>query len=155
MFRVPPVPESGLRLLSLDGGGVRGLSSLAILRSLMSGINADARPKPCKYFDSIGGASTRGLIAIVLGHLRLGVEECMDAYVGMMYRMLEKKKHRVTLVGTLHGRFNSDEVEKYVRAVLVRLGMEESTLLKEDAGVDNGEIGQAKAICRVFDCAAS
>jgi patatin-like phospholipase/acyl hydrolase len=61
------------RILSLDGGGVRGLSSLLILRDIMEDIEnmtgAEATPKPCEYFDLIGGTSTGGLIAIMLGLL--------------------------------------------------------------------------------------
>ena len=66
-----------LRLLSLDGGGVRELSSLYILKDLMRQIareytssNPDApeiSPRPCEYFDLIGGTSTGGLIALMLG----------------------------------------------------------------------------------------
>jgi hypothetical protein len=47
-------------VLSLDGGGVRGLSSLAILDSLMRKINPENPPKPCQVFDMIGGTSTGG-----------------------------------------------------------------------------------------------
>jgi Patatin-like phospholipase len=63
------------RILSLDGGGVRGLSSLLILREVMEEIGrrsgAANTPLPCQYFDLIGGTSTGGLIAIMLGRLRM------------------------------------------------------------------------------------
>jgi patatin-like phospholipase/acyl hydrolase len=49
-----------LRLLAFDGGGVRGLSSLIILQQLMETIDLDSPPKPCDYFDMIGGTSTGG-----------------------------------------------------------------------------------------------
>ena len=49
-----------LCLLSLDGGGVRGLSSLMLLKHLMEQINPDSPPKPCHLFDMIGGTSTGG-----------------------------------------------------------------------------------------------
>jgi patatin-like phospholipase/acyl hydrolase len=54
------MPGSDLRLLALDGGGVRGLSALIILQELMEKINPDCPPKPCDYFDMIGGTSTGG-----------------------------------------------------------------------------------------------
>lgn len=56
-----------LRLLSLDGGGVRGLSSLIILKFIMESISLEEKRlnlrdpmddtplKPCDYFDLIGG----------------------------------------------------------------------------------------------------
>lgn len=49
-----------LRLLGLDGGGVLGLSSLMILQQLLPTIDPDSPPKPCDYFDLIGGTSTGG-----------------------------------------------------------------------------------------------
>jgi patatin-like phospholipase/acyl hydrolase len=51
---------SDLRLLALDGGGVRGLSALMILEQLMEAIDPNSPPKPCEYFDLIGGTSTGG-----------------------------------------------------------------------------------------------
>jgi len=54
---------------------VRGLSSLLILREIMEEIQrrsgAEDTPLPCEYFDLIGGTSTGGLIAIMLGRLRM------------------------------------------------------------------------------------
>lgn len=58
--------ESGICLLSLDGGGVRGLSSLYILQSIMHRLNGERNKmglpdvKPCDIFDLIGGTSTGG-----------------------------------------------------------------------------------------------
>jgi patatin-like phospholipase/acyl hydrolase len=58
------MPGKDLRLLSLDGGGVRGLSSLMILKQLMETISVNPREpcKPCDYFDMIGGTSTGGYV---------------------------------------------------------------------------------------------
>jgi len=61
-----PVDTTGLCLLSLDGGGVRGLSTLYILKSIMDRLNhargeKNLPPvKPCEVFDLIGGTSTGG-----------------------------------------------------------------------------------------------
>ena len=65
------MPEHELRLLALDGGGVRGLSTLQILKQLMDTIDPESPPKPCDYFDMIGGTSTGGLVVIALLDLRL------------------------------------------------------------------------------------
>jgi patatin-like phospholipase/acyl hydrolase len=61
-----PLDTSGLCLLSLDGGGVRGLSTLYILKGLMTQLNDKRQSdglgpvKPCNVFDLIGGTSTGG-----------------------------------------------------------------------------------------------
>jgi patatin-like phospholipase/acyl hydrolase len=59
-----PLDKEGLCLLSLDGGGVRGLSTLYILKILMCQLNKKKGNtrllKPCDVFDLIGGTSTGG-----------------------------------------------------------------------------------------------
>ena len=49
-------------------------------------------PKPCDYFDLIAGTGTGGLIAIMLGRLRLDLETCKDVYVRMTKRVFETDK---------------------------------------------------------------
>jgi patatin-like phospholipase/acyl hydrolase len=62
------VGQTGLCLLSLDGGGVRGLSTLHILERLMKQLNHERQKigapalKPCELFDLIGGTSTGGYV---------------------------------------------------------------------------------------------
>ncbi|KAH8921081.1 FabD/lysophospholipase-like protein, partial [Atractiella rhizophila] len=76
-----------LRVLSLDGGGTRGLMILVILQELMDLIRRASglpfTPKPCDYFDLICGSSTGGLIAILLGRLQMDVETAKDTYLDM------------------------------------------------------------------------
>lgn len=86
-------------ILALDGGGIRGYSSLLIMRSLMHQIyiwektleeregkiegeelGEEDALLPCHYFDFMYGTSTGGLIAIMLGRLRMRIEECLEAY---------------------------------------------------------------------------
>jgi patatin-like phospholipase/acyl hydrolase len=65
------MPEHDFRLLALDGGGVRDLSTLQILKQLMDTIDPESPPKPCDYFDIIGGTSTGGLVLLTLLDSRL------------------------------------------------------------------------------------
>ena len=61
-----PLDTDGLCLLSLDGGGVRGLSSLLILKDVMAQLSSEREDgeilKPCDVFDLIGGTSTGGCV---------------------------------------------------------------------------------------------
>ncbi|KAI8227165.1 Vegetative incompatibility protein HET-E-1 [Colletotrichum sp. SAR 10_77] len=66
-----------IRLLSLDGGGIRGISSILVLKEVMRQVNVDRKPEdhlqPWQVFDLIGGTSTGGIIALMLGCLRIFV----------------------------------------------------------------------------------
>ena len=84
-----------------DGGGVRGYSMLILLQELMyktynetegKAPTKEQIPKPCDYFDLIGGTGTGGLIAIMLGRLRLDLETCKNVYVRMTKRVFETDK---------------------------------------------------------------
>jgi hypothetical protein len=77
--------------INLDGGGIRGVSSLLILRDLMSKINSQiehATPagetlqhvEPHHIFELVAGTSTGGLIAIMLGKLNMSLDDCIAAY---------------------------------------------------------------------------
>ena len=55
-------PKRGLRLLSLEGGGIKGLALIWQLRALE---RAAGRPIH-ELFDLIGGVSTGGIIALGL-----------------------------------------------------------------------------------------
>ena len=65
---VDPLDETGLCLLLLNGGGVRGLSTLLILKALMDRVNVErhaqrqASAKPFELFDLISRTSTGGYV---------------------------------------------------------------------------------------------
>ncbi|KAJ7438604.1 hypothetical protein FB451DRAFT_159273 [Mycena latifolia] len=77
-------PDKGVRVLSLDGGGAGALSELLILDRIMYQIQAilgsDTTPAPCDYFEIIGGSGTGGIIALMLGRLRMSIAASISAY---------------------------------------------------------------------------
>jgi hypothetical protein len=90
-----------LLTFSIDGGGVRGYSMLIIIQELMhrTFVETEGRaprrheiPKPCDHFDLIFGTGTGGLIAIMLGRLRLDLETCKEVYVRMTRKVFETDK---------------------------------------------------------------
>ncbi|KAL2023104.1 hypothetical protein VTK56DRAFT_3710 [Thermocarpiscus australiensis] len=90
-----------LRILSLDGGGVRGYSMFLILQEVMhrTFVEIEGRaprrseiPKPCDHFDLIVGTGTGGLIALMLGRLRLDIETCKELYVRLTRMVFETDK---------------------------------------------------------------
>jgi patatin-like phospholipase/acyl hydrolase len=131
-----PLETQGLCLLSLDGGGVRGLSTLYILKGLMDQLSAESpdgrEVKPCEVFDLIGGTSTGGLIAIMLGRLELSVDECIEAYTDLMARVFKHSKlSPVSLTGNVRARFDSKELEKAIQEVIISRGGKETDKLND------------------------
>ncbi|GFF61344.1 putative Pfs, NB-ARC and TPR domain protein (JCVI) [Aspergillus udagawae] len=147
-----PIDTTGLCLLSLDGGGVRGLSSLYILKSIMDRLNHvrkdDKLPpvKPCEVFDLIGGTSTGGLVAIMLGRLEMDVDKCIDAYSELAAVVFGEKLSSIPLnfKGDITPQFDSAKLESAIQKVI-----EDSGASKKDLFNDGTERG-----CRTFVCTA-
>ncbi|KAL5635602.1 hypothetical protein ACGC1H_004415 [Rhizoctonia solani] len=142
----------GLRLLSLDGGGIRGLSSLLILKEIMGRIKRDEGlpeiPRPCDYFDLIGGTSTGGLIAIMLGRLRMSVSDAIEAYVKLSDRIFSQHKHKWQ-----EGKFKASLLENAIKEIV----SEQSSSDGEDTRMFDPLLqgnSQSKG-CRAFVCALS
>lgn len=123
----------GVRLLSLDGGGVRGYSSLLILQSLMHQINSDNPPKPCDVFDMIGGTGTGGygchfplvaktdsfsLIAIMLGRLEMTVDECINAYIILSEYVFQKPRQPFDWRLKVKPRYISKNLEEAIKHIV-------------------------------------
>ncbi|KAE9377601.1 hypothetical protein N431DRAFT_541303 [Stipitochalara longipes BDJ] len=141
-------PEA-VRILSFDGGGVKGLASLLILqrifRTLQRLENLPDLPRPCDYFDLIGGTSTGGLIAIMLGRLRMTIPECIEIFKHIsksvfgdnpgMFRRVAKQ-----MAGKPF--FNAQALEKAIKELLTARGIDPDALFKES---DDPK-------CKVFVC---
>jgi uncharacterized protein len=87
------------KLLALDGGGIRGVLSLEILRKLenvLRSANGNADYRLADYFDYISGTSTGGIIAAGLA-IGMSVDEILDFYKQSGAEMFEpaKLRHRL------------------------------------------------------------
>ncbi|KAA6415805.1 MAG: hypothetical protein FRX48_00523 [Lasallia pustulata] len=144
----------GLCLLSLDGGGVRGLSALYILQGLMTRVNklrkARGEPavKPFEVFDLIGGTSTGGLIAIMLGRLEMDVDECIQTYKCLLETIFKSKSLiPVTIKGKTKARFDSNILRQSIEDI-IRKHIDTS----RDPATELLNNGQVKD-CKTFVCA--
>ncbi|KAK6357192.1 hypothetical protein TWF718_001516 [Orbilia javanica] len=115
--------EHPLRVLCLgkvqktNGGGVRGLSSLLIIKRIMQKIAPNVKnPRPCDYFDMISGTSTGGIIAIMLGRLQMSIDECIQAYKDMAKQIFGiDTLERLTRLGATKARFDAQVLERVVK----------------------------------------
>jgi hypothetical protein len=71
-------------------------------------------PKPCEHFDLIVGTGTGGLIALMLGRLRMDIDTCKDVYVRMTKRVFETDK---TIAGIPYRStlFKASKLEEAIR----------------------------------------
>lgn len=122
-------------LITPDGGGVRGLTSLLILRRLMHLIDHENPPKPCDVFDLIAGTSTGGLIAIMLGRLEMDVEAAIEAYTHLSQIVFKPRKRNLIgghvfqkVVG--HATFNHKLLEAAIKDIVRNHTSNEDELLR-------------------------
>ncbi|KAH8824598.1 acyl transferase/acyl hydrolase/lysophospholipase, partial [Flagelloscypha sp. PMI_526] len=68
--------------LCVDGGGIRGLAEILVLKAILSRLayDLDRDLKPCDVFDVIAGTGTGGLIAILFGRLGLSIQQALEVY---------------------------------------------------------------------------
>lgn len=134
--------------LLADGGGVRGLSSLLILRALMEQINLRIRDasasggtqksvEPHDIFDLVAGTSTGGLIAIMLGKLGMGVQECIDAYHGLSEDIFGKKHFMGKMThGLSPSKFSGARLRRCIGELLKTRGFGEDLRMLSNDGSD-------------------
>lgn len=112
---VDPVKGRGIRVLSIDGGGTRGVVPLQVLKLL----EAETGKKIHQLFDYICGVSTGAVLAFMLGLARFSLEECAD-----MYRRFGSEVFRQNpLVGTVkmgwsHSYYNTETWEAILQKKL-------------------------------------
>ncbi|KAF8465521.1 acyl transferase/acyl hydrolase/lysophospholipase [Kalaharituber pfeilii] len=119
-----PRHKRRLRVLSLDGGGIRGYSTLVILSDLMHRLHviinktAPVEPhkllRPCDFFDIIGGNGTGGLIALMLGRMRMDIETCKEYYESLARHVFFTDK---TILGLPYGNtlFKASKLEEAIK----------------------------------------
>ncbi|RDL41440.1 uncharacterized protein BP5553_01419 [Venustampulla echinocandica] len=104
--------------------------------------------QPWEEFDMIAGTSTGGLIAIMLGRLRMTLNECEDAYLELSERIFTPKRSKINPWRAKEflqadGKFDYKVLEKAIKDIIAQKpGYDESTLLKDPVPQ-----------CSVFVCA--
>uniref|UniRef100_A0A8C0U8Y2 Patatin like phospholipase domain containing 8 n=1 Tax=Cyanistes caeruleus TaxID=156563 RepID=A0A8C0U8Y2_CYACU len=107
-----PVEGWGIRILSIDGGGTRGLVALQTLRKL-----EELTGKPVhQLFDYICGVSTGAILAFMLGLFHIPLDDCEELYHKLGSDVFKQN----VIVGTVkmgwnHAFYDSDIWEKMLK----------------------------------------
>lgn len=100
------------RILSLDGGGLRGVLTLGMLREIETVLRErhgnDLNFRLCDYFDLIAGTSTGAIIAAGLA-LGMSVDEVHGHYMALGKFVFKRSLLRW---GALRAKFDSDKVKE-------------------------------------------
>jgi hypothetical protein len=113
------------RMLSVDGGKVRGMSSLLILRGVMDIVQqetsraASKSLRACDVFELIVGTGTGGISAIILGRMQRTVGQVIKEDIDMSDAVFQSPSRLSTIIPVRP--LSDDKVlEDYVQKVLSR-----------------------------------
>lgn len=108
------------RILSLDGGGVRGMMSLSVLKEIEDVLRerhgGDGSFRLCDYFDLIAGTSTGAIIAAALAK-GLSVEEIQGHYRKLSNDVFKKSLFRQ---GFMRAQYDRAALDLALQGVLGR-----------------------------------
>ncbi|MCJ1265112.1 hypothetical protein MMC22_004987 [Lobaria immixta] len=84
-----PKPTKPLKILTIDGGGLQGISTLLILDKLLNAIAQnngvpDRKPRPCDVFDVIAGIRPGGWLALLLGRFQMDVSAALAEWYNLI-----------------------------------------------------------------------
>lgn len=103
-------PRDRFQVLSLDGGGIAGIFTAAVL----VGLEQDLARPVLNHFDLVVGTSTGGIIAAGLG-AGLTAEEILDLYVSRMGTVFPGPHRLRSAWRCFHAKYRADGLESLVR----------------------------------------
>ncbi|KAK7247962.1 calcium-independent phospholipase [Aureococcus anophagefferens] len=107
----------GLRVLSLDGGGSRGVITIQLLKELQA--RAFPGREPSDVFDLVVGTSTGAILAVLLGAKQCSLDVAARLYDALIDRIFVKEggKGDVQLV-LRRARYDENHIEDVLRDLL-------------------------------------
>lgn len=105
-------PRSRFQVLSLDGGGIRGIFSAALL----AGLEKDLGRPVLDHFDLVVGTSTGGLIALALG-AGMASGDVVDLYASKMRTIFPGPRQLRSVRQLVRPKYRPDGLERLLRSV--------------------------------------
>lgn len=105
------------RMLALDGGGIRGVVTLQILKEIeqqLRHLYGDPKLQLSDYFDFIGGTSTGGMLAAALAQSRLSLDQLYESYRDQGTQIFKKRR----IWSRLRSLYGHKALEEEIRKIL-------------------------------------
>lgn len=127
------------KVLSLDGGGVRGILTLGMLKKIETLLREKYNDKNlvlADYYDLIGGTSTGAIIASGLA-IGKTVDEIIELYLDLGKKIFgEGRKHTIfkrdwtKIRAIFNENYSSDNLEKYLQTVFGEISINDTEKIK-------------------------
>lgn len=130
------------KILSLDGGGIRGIITLEILLEMEKQLRKEMKDDKLllgDYFDYIGGTSTGAIIAAGLS-IGMSVQELLDFYIVKGKDMFDKN----SLLKKWKSLYDSGELIEMLKSTF---GKDTDLVLKEEANEKKQKTDKKKFHC--------
>lgn len=96
---------AGIRVLSLDGGGIRGIVQLEVLRAIEQSIGSHLPIQ--SFFDLIVGTGTGGLLGVAMSTQERTVESCIDMFYALCDHAFTPRLKGIPIISQLAQVFGS------------------------------------------------
>ncbi|KAL7518065.1 hypothetical protein ACHAWX_002922 [Stephanocyclus meneghinianus] len=121
---VPKQPgQRGLRVLSLDGGGTRGIAAITSIRHI---VDAMGGIEVCDAFDMIVGTSTGAIIAFLVGLRRESAADARIRYDTLIKRIFVKSLLKPIMLATTTASYDEANLMEVLDEILKDDGMLDS-----------------------------
>ena len=114
-----PKPTKPLKILTIDGGGLQGISTLLILDKLLSAIARnngvpDSKPRPCDVFDVIAGIGPGGWLALLLGRFQMDVSAALAEWYNLIDCIAPRSTAEKLRMRLKHSYFDTDRLVEQI-----------------------------------------
>ena len=115
-----PKPKKPLKILTIDGGGLQGISTLLILDQLLNAVARnngvpDSKPRPCDVFDVIAGIGPGGWLALLLGRFQMDVAAAYAEWYNLIDCITPRSKaEEIFMRLTQHSYFDTERLVEQI-----------------------------------------
>ncbi|KAK3722026.1 hypothetical protein LTR37_002842 [Vermiconidia calcicola] len=131
-------PGAGVRVLALDGGGIRGIVQLEVLHAIERCLGGHIAVQT--FFDLIVGTGTGGMLAVALSQRDRTVDSCLDMFTAMCDHAFTPRLKGVPILNNLVQAFGSGRryKTKPLHAALKTAFSEDEDLFGSSDRIRNG-----------------